>query len=92
MDINYNRLPEHMRDGFRLYIEHGIPGGSFMNAVLSNDLIGAFGRADDINRDRLFDTCCFLRNEAPAGCYGSPDRVREWIRDGGLVGLTKEHS
>lgn len=90
MDIDYSRLPGHMQDGFRLYIERGIPGGSFMTAVLSNDLMGAFGRADDINRARLFDTCAFLANHAPIGCYGSPERVKDWIKDGGLEGIMRE--
>lgn len=87
MAIDYSRLPEHMQEGFRLYIERGIPGGSFMTAVLSNDLMGAFGRADEINRARLFETCVFLRSEAPIGCYGSPEHVKDWIAQGGLAGL-----
>lgn len=89
MDIDYTRLPEHMRDGFRRYIDRGIPGGSFMDAVLSNDLMGAFGRADEVNRARMFDTLVFLRNEAPAGCHGSRDRVRDWIKAGGLAGIAE---
>jgi hypothetical protein len=90
MHIDYSRLPEHMRDAFRLYIEKGIPGGSFTNAVLGNDLMEAFRRADDINRVRMFDTVAFLANQAPIGCYGSPDRVKDWIKTGGLEGLMKE--
>ena len=90
MSIDYSKLPEHMRDGFRLYIEKGVPGGSFMTAVLSNDLRGAFGRADEINRARMFDTVAFLVNEAPIGCHGSPERVRDWIKAGGLQGIMKE--
>lgn len=90
MDIDYSRLPVHMQDSFRLYIEKGIPGGSFMTAVLSNDLKGAFGRADDINRARMFDTVAFLVNEAPIGCHGSPEHVKDWIESGGLQGILKE--
>ena len=89
-DIDYSKLPEHMRDGFRRYIEKGIPGGHFMTAVLSNDLMGAFGRADDINRARMFDICAFLHNEAPRGCFGSPEHVNDWIKDRGLEGLLRE--
>lgn len=92
MHIDYSRLPEHMRDPFRLYIEKGIPGGSFLTAVVSNDLKGAFGRADDINRARMFDTVAFLVNEAPIGSYGSPERVADWINHGGLEGLTRERA
>lgn len=35
------------RDGY------GLPTGSFVQAVLDNDLRGAFGRADHINRKAL---------------------------------------
>lgn len=85
--IDYSILPHHMQDAFRLYIENGIPPGSFTMAVLSNDLMGAMGRADDINRARIFDTCCFLRNNAPCGCHGSPEHVHDWIKQGGLIGM-----
>lgn len=89
MDINYDLLPEHMRDGFRRYIEVGIPGGHFMTAVLSNDLMGAFGRADDINRAMMHNICAFLYNDAPRGCYGSPEHVKDWIAGGGLAGIAR---
>jgi hypothetical protein len=90
MSISYELLPMHMREGFRLYIERGIPGGSFMNAVLSNDLMGAFGRADDINSAAMFNICCFIRNEAPMGCHGSAEQVHEWTKSGGLAVLAPE--
>lgn len=85
--INYNRLPDHMQDAMRLYVERGIQPGSFLTAVLSNDLMGALGRADDINLDALPAYGRFLYNDAPCGCYGSADHVRDWIKGGGLAGL-----
>lgn len=84
--FKYDDLPEHMQDGMRLYIERGIEGGSFMMAVLCNDLMGACGRADHINRERLFDYCNFLYNEAPSSCWGSSEKVEAWIARGGLHG------
>lgn len=87
--MNYSRLPEHMRDGMRLYIEKGIPPGSFMTSVLSNDLMGAMGRADHINQNRLFDYCVFLRSHAPIGSFGSPEHVKDWIASGGLEGINQ---
>jgi hypothetical protein len=80
MSINYSLLPAHMRDGFRLYIEQRIPMGDFGMAVVENDLMGAFGKADDINRERMFDICAFLYNEAPPACYGSKEAVAAWIK------------
>ena len=78
-EIDYSSLPEHMQGGMRLYMEEGIEPGSFLMAVLENNLIEAFGRADNINRDRLFDFCQFLYNEAPNQCFGSPEKVKLWI-------------
>lgn len=84
--FNYALLPEHMRDAMKRYIERGIPGGSFLNAVLCNDLMGALGRADEVNRERLLDYGNFLYNEAPATCYGSRENVSAWIAHGGMHG------
>ena len=87
MDINYTRIPGHMRDTARLYIERGIGGGGFFTALVSNDLMNAFRKADDENTAAMRNWVGFLYNEAPAACYGSPERVRDWIEAGGLEGL-----
>ena len=57
-----------------------------MTALLSNDLMDTFGRADDDNRNAIYAYCMFLYNEAPPGCYGSPEKVRAWHRADGLYG------
>ena len=88
--IDYSGLPQHMQDTMRLYIEKGIPTGSFTQAFLSNDLMGAMRRADDVNRNRFFEICSFLANYAPIGCYGSPEHYSEWIKSGGLKGMGVE--
>ena len=90
MSIDYSDLPAHMQDGMRLYIERGIPPGSFQRAVLSNDLMEAFRRADDVNQHAMRDYAVFLTCQAPCGCFGSPDHVKEWIAHGGMVGLTHD--
>lgn len=88
--INYELLPEHMREGMRRYIEHGILPGSFLRAVLTNDLMEACGQADDINLARLADYARFLYNYAPRGAYGSKENVAEWIKHRGLAGLNAD--
>jgi len=30
----------------------------------------------------------FLYNDAPAGCYRTPERVKVWQSSGGLMGLS----
>jgi hypothetical protein len=78
--MNYDRLPEHMRDGARLYIEHGIAPGGFMMAVLENNLAEAFGRADYVNTHCMASWVAWLYNDAPSSCWGSPERVAAWIK------------
>ena len=84
MKIDYSRLPNHMQDCARRYIEHGISGGSFFTALVSNDLMGAFGRADEANIAAMRDWCGFLYNDAPSTCWGSPTKVDAWIAQGGM--------
>jgi hypothetical protein len=79
-DINYNLIPEHIRDGMKRYIEEGIPPGGFLMAVLENNLTEAYKRADHINKERIPDIVDFVYNELPLQCWGSPNKVSEWIK------------
>lgn len=79
-------LPPHMRGAMQRYIENGIAPGSFLTAVLCNDLMGALGKADDENRHVLHSYGTYLYSYAPGGCHGSPDLVKEWVSKGGIGG------
>jgi poly-D-alanine transfer protein DltD len=79
MQIDYTGLPKHMRDGAHLYIEHGVEPGGFLRAVLSNQLVEAFGRADETNRVAMFGWAMWLYNECPRDAWGSPAKVDAWI-------------
>lgn len=83
-------LPEHMHGSIQRYLLNGIPPGSFLTAVLENDLMEAFGRADDDNREALFEWVRFIYNYAPTGCHGSSEKVSAWISRGGLCGSEME--
>lgn len=72
-------IPDHMHDALRSYLEMGLLPGSFLTAVLENDLKGAFGAADHINASRLKDYVSFLSNFAPSSCWGSPEKVAAWV-------------
>lgn len=76
--IDYSALPEHMQEAMQLYMERGILPGSFLTAVLENNLMEACGRADDINRGALFTYCSFLYNDVDLRSYGSPEKVKAW--------------
>lgn len=77
-----------MRGGARRYVEHGIPPGSFLTAVLEHDFLGAFKRADDENANRMRDWASWLYNECPNSAHGSPEKVAAWIARGGAHGHT----
>lgn len=89
---DYSKLPSHIQGGARRYIEHGVKPGDFLTAVICNDLKESFGRADEINTARMFDIVDFFYNEAPAGCWGSKGRMKDWIERGGWEGIDKSNS
>lgn len=41
----------------------GYPGGSFVQAVVNNDLMGAFGSADHINQKAIKFYCSLIYNQ-----------------------------
>ena len=79
--INYEMLPQSLRGGMRRYIEDGVIPGGFLVAVLSDGLSDAMGRADEANRERLYDIVSFVYNEAPGDCWGSRAKVKAWAED-----------
>ncbi|RLB43364.1 MAG: hypothetical protein DRH30_03210 [Deltaproteobacteria bacterium] len=79
-------IPTHMHYGLDAYIKKGIGPGSFMRAVFENNLMNAFGCADEENRRAMFQWVTFVYNYAPAQSHGSPEIVNAWIEKGGLNG------
>ena len=73
-------------ESLRAYIETGRPTGSFLEAVISNNLKNAFARADSNNLAALEDLVGWMYNYAPLECWGSEKRQDEWIKRGGLQG------
>lgn len=61
------------------YVEHGIPTGGFLRAVLENNLTEAFGRADIENREAMFEIVHHVYNNLPYGCHGSAEIVDAWL-------------
>lgn len=71
-------IPERMMPGIRLYIDQGIIPGSFLQAVICNDLREAVGCADDENLANLPAFVQYFYNEAPGTCWGSADTMMAW--------------
>lgn len=77
-EFNGFRIPERMGDSLQRWIDHGIEPGSFLMAVLENNLRDAVGRADPENLANLPAYIGYLYNEAPSRCWGSPANVKAW--------------
>ena len=71
---------QHIIPSIERYVSRRIPTGGFLEAVLSNDLKEACARADNQNRQLLFEIVGYIYNEVPAQCWGSPEKVNLWLR------------
>ena len=71
-------VPEHMHDGVIRYLLQGIPPGDFLEAALANDLMESMGRADENNREAMWNWCSWIYNCAPGNCHGSYEIVEKW--------------
>jgi len=75
-------IPSYMIDGLLDYILEHCPAGSFLTAILCNDLRQACNKADETNKHLIWEYVYFLFNHAPMGCWGSEERVAEWLESG----------
>ena len=82
--MNYDKLPAHMQEAARGYVEDGAVVGGFLTALLSNNLFETYGKADSANREAIPVWLDFLYWEAPSQCWGSLEKVTEWQKIGGL--------
>ncbi len=79
-------IPDHMLEGIKLYADHGILPGGFLQAVISHDLFEAVGRADSTNIHDLPAFCSYFYYETPSGCHGSQELMEAWMNRGGTKG------
>lgn len=71
--------PESIRHSLALYIEHGCDTGSFLAAVLENNLVRAVQCADENTLAALPHIVAYLYHEVRGDCWGSPEKRRAWI-------------
>jgi hypothetical protein len=80
-------LPEWTHEELLDYIHRGQFCGSFLEAILSNDLKQAVNRCMQHEMEFIPRFIIFLTNHAPMGCWGSPENYDQWRKIGGLAGL-----
>ena len=72
MSNNYDKIPARTKNAIDYHAEHGWPVGDFVQAVLENNLVEAFKRADDENLAAMQEIVKYCYNEIPGGAWGSP--------------------
>ena len=73
-------IPAEMHGGIVRYFENGIAPGSFLCAVIDNDLREAVARADDTNLYLLRNYMQWFYNHAPSSSWGYPGAADEWCK------------
>ena len=76
----YAAIPARMRVAMTRYILNGVPTGSFLAAVIDNDLQAAVASADEINLPLLALYAKWFRFVAPIECFGSKEKRMLWIK------------
>jgi len=72
--------PIDVIESLQRYVNNKIPTGGFLHALLANDLRETFARADGVNITKIFQIVCYCWNEIPAVCWGSYEKVDEWLK------------
>ena len=62
------------------YVTKGGKPGDFVTAVLANDLMGAFGSADNENRRDMFEIVQYVYNNIPNNVHGSYEIVERHLQ------------
>ncbi len=76
-------VPSHMHAAICSWIEnpvHPVLLGSFLRALLTNDLKGAILNGDEQNVAALQRWVEYLYNYAPSPCWGSDEKVSAWYK------------
>ena len=99
MSVDYEKYEDkidvHYLIALRNYIEKGIPTGGLLYDVLLNNLMRVYLWMSyvDISASttwyKLGYIIKFLYDEPPRDCYGSKERIEEWIKKGGREGIER---
>ncbi len=73
-------IPQHTKEALIRWVKDGnkYDHGSFLTALVSNDLMGSFSHADDINLNSMLDIVRWMHSQLPVICHGSQEKAKEW--------------
>jgi len=73
-------IPDRTKQTIDDYVKHGWNPGGFVTAVLANDLMNSFGRADEENQVAMLSIVKYVYNNTPMSCHGSYEAVNAWLK------------
>ena len=76
---NYSLITPVLLERLGAYRDDGQPVGSFLEAVISNNLSDAISQADEYNRATLYHLIAWMYNEFPAPLWGSAEKYASWV-------------
>ena len=85
-----SKVPEKMHDGIIRYVVFGTRPGSFLRAVISNDLRASIHCGDKENLKMLHTFVHYFYQYAYPELFGSPEKMKHWMEIGGLHGLQRQ--
>lgn len=77
--LSGKNFPPHIVDGLIGYVANGVPPGSFLTAMLENDLVGIDRHADDASRACFWTLLNWIVWTAPAARWGNKNKVAGWM-------------
>lgn len=84
----YSKIPATTMGSINRYVNEGLPPGSFVTAVLCNDLFNAIGTADEDNIVALPEIVRYVYNELPSNAWGTLNKMNAWMKKGGISDLS----
>lgn len=79
-----------MQEALFRYVVYGLQPGHFLTSVLQNRFCEAVFYADGNNRLLLLEWARWVYNELPITIWETPEKVKNWIKKGGMVGFYRE--
>lgn len=76
----YAKIPRETIRHIRGYADHGgdLPG--FFRPLMENNLVDAVLQSDEANAAALYQIAKYIFNEIPLDAWGSPKKVRAWLK------------
>lgn len=76
---HYYPINDYIYGALERYLNHGIHPGSFLAAVLENNLSEAFGRADVFNSANMKNIVGYVYHHLPHNAWGSREKVESYV-------------